>query len=118
MAQRSCIDERALAHLRRQGGPGLVRAIVEVFCEDTPGRLRMGRSGVEANDLDATRRAAHSLKSTAATVGAVRLHAVSERIERLAADQETGAVTALLAEWESNFAEARRDLTAAIGAIR
>jgi CheY-like chemotaxis protein len=110
----SCLDLAALARLERQGGRALVREMVAVFCEDTPARLRVGRWGVESNDLDATRRAAHSLKSSAATIGAVRLHDISARIERLAAQHKGRALTALLPAWESNFDAARRDLTAAV----
>ncbi len=113
----SGLDPRALVRLERQGGRAFVQEIVAVFCEDTPERLRLGRFGAESKDLDATRRAAHSLKSTAATLGAVRLQALSERIEALAARRQAAAVAALLNDWESSFASARRDLTAAVGAL-
>ena len=113
------IDSRALARLRRQGGVDLVREVIAIFCEDMPGRLSQGRIGAETNDLDATRRAAHSLKGTAATVGAVRLQELSELIELLAERREGQAVAALLADWEASFSAARHDLTLALdrGAI-
>jgi two-component system, sensor histidine kinase and response regulator len=114
----SSIDRRALARLRRQGGAGLVREIVTIFCEDMPDRLTLGRFGAETNNLDATRRAAHSLKSTAATVGARRLYALSERIEGLAARHESAAIAALLPDWEASFQAAQRDLTAVVSRSR
>jgi HPt (histidine-containing phosphotransfer) domain-containing protein len=112
MGQPACIDDRALDRLRRQGGPVLVREIVKIFLEDAPQRLRDGRAGAKAGNLDATCRAAHSLKSTAAALGAVELKAVSERIEQLAADNQGAAVDALLDRWEASFAAAERRLSA------
>lgn len=112
MGQPACIDDRALDRLRRQGGPVLVREIVKIFLEDAPVRLRDGRAGVAARNLDATRRAAHSLKSTAGALGAVELKSISDRIEQLAAGEDASAVAALLDQWDSAFAEAARHLSA------
>ncbi len=111
MGQPACIDDRALDRLRRQGGPALVREIVKIFLEDAPLRLRDGRAGVAARNLNATRRAAHSLKSTAGALGAIELKSLSERIETLAAGDDGAAVFALLDRWDSAFAEAARYLT-------
>ena len=116
MAQPTCIDNGALERLRRQGGPVLVREIVKVFLEDAPQRLRDGRAGAMAGNLDAVGRAAHSLKSTAAALGAVELRAISARIEQLAAANQGQAANALLDEWDAAFAGAERELSAFITA--
>ena len=114
MGQPACIDDSALDRLRRQGGPVLVREIVKIFLEDAPQRLLDGRAGAKARNLDATRRAAHSLKATAGALGAVELKAVSEQIEELAADNQGAAVAALLDRWDASFAAAERQLSAVI----
>ncbi len=106
----ACIDDRVLDRLRRQGGAELIRELVTVFLEDAPKRLESGREGARARDLDRTRRAAHSLKASAATLGAGALCSVSARIERLAGDCDTGAVDALLGQWESSLRDARQGL--------
>jgi HPt (histidine-containing phosphotransfer) domain-containing protein len=111
MGQPACIDDRALDRLRRQGGPVLVREIVKIFLEDAPLRLRDGRAGVAARNLDATRRAAHSLKSTAGALGAVELKSISERIEQFAGAEDAPAAAALLDAWDTAFAEAARRLS-------
>ena len=116
MAQPTCIDNRALDRLRRQGGPVLVREIVKVFLEDAPQRLRDGRAGAKAGNMDAAGRAAHSLKSTAAALGAVELKAISARIEQLAGANQGQAVDALLDQWDAAFADAERELTAFVTA--
>jgi HPt (histidine-containing phosphotransfer) domain-containing protein len=94
----------------------LVREIVKVFLEDAPQRLRDGRAGAKAGNMDAAARAAHSLKSTAAALGAVELKAISARIEQLAAANQAHAVEALLDQWDAAFAEAERELSAFIAA--
>ena len=108
-------DSQALDRLRRQGGDRLLREIVAVFLEDAPKRIRSGRAGAEGSDLDRTRRAAHSLKSSAGTLGALRLQAVSEHIESLAAKRRKAAVVELLDDWEAAFAGASRRLKAVAG---
>ncbi len=106
------IDKRALDRLRRQGGPDLVREMIAIFLQDAPARFRAARAGAEAGDLDATRRAAHSLKSTAATLGATQLQAMSGRIEQLASARKAATVAALMSDWESSLSDARDRLTA------
>lgn len=115
MSHPACIDDRALDRLRRQGGHGLLREIVKIFLEDAPSRLREGRAGARSRNLDQTRRAAHSLKSTAGAVGAVELEALCDRIEQLAAGNDGAAVDALLDRWDSTYAAAERWLTALVG---
>jgi HPt (histidine-containing phosphotransfer) domain-containing protein len=114
-APASALDGRALDRLRRQGGDDLLREIIAVFLEDAPKRIRSARAGAEGSDLDKTRRAAHSLKSSAATLGAVRLQELSERIELLATKRRSAAVAALLDDWEAAFAVACGRLKAVAG---
>ena len=94
----------------------LVREIVKIFLEDAPLRLRAGRAGAMAGNMDAAGRAAHSLKSTAAALGAVQLKTISARIEELTAANQSQAVDALLDQWDAAFAEAERELSELIAA--
>ena len=50
-------------------------------------------------------------------LGAVRLQALSQRIETLAARNKKTAVASLLGDWESSYAAARRDLAVAVNEI-
>ncbi len=55
-----------------------------MFCEDAPVLVAAIESGIASNDIESTRMAAHSLKSSAAYVGAVFLSEASARVERAA----------------------------------
>jgi len=58
--------------------------LVEQFIADTPGLIAAARTGLAAGDLDEVRRAAHTLKSNAATFGARELADRSRRLEEAA----------------------------------
>ncbi len=115
MRSRSCIDRRALVHLRRQGGRQLLTDIIAMFCEDAPERLRAARLSALAEDFDGAQRAAHMLKASAAALGATRVRMLSARIERLASRHDGPAVRALIGAWERSIATALRDLAAVAG---
>jgi HPt (histidine-containing phosphotransfer) domain-containing protein len=77
-------------------GPALVAELLAVFAEDAPVQLADLRSALDCADADAARRAAHSLKSTAAMLGAVRLAAAAGTVEaRAHAGDLPGAAAAL-----------------------
>lgn len=78
----------ALERLREWGGDHLVRQMIRLFLESWPERRRQVEACLHpGGDLDATERGAHSLKSGAANVGAMRVSALADRLERAA---ETG----------------------------
>ncbi len=78
------LDAAALARLRDELGDELMRSILESYVEDTPPLLDALRAGVGAADADAVRRAAHDVKSTSRTVGALAAALLAERIEAAA----------------------------------
>ena len=100
------------------GGP-FVAELIETFGEDARELLATLRRALAATDRDAFRRAAHSLKSTAESLGASGLAALARELEAAArAGSLDGAATRLdrLTEHYERAARAlgdlRRDLTA------
>jgi signal transduction histidine kinase/DNA-binding response OmpR family regulator len=75
------------------GDPEFVAILLDTFAEEAPGILEELRAGLRSGDPDAVRRAAHTLKSNAATFGATGLAA-------LCADLETRARAGDLADGE------------------
>ncbi len=61
----------------------MLQAVLESFLETTPKLLKEIQTATEAKDLPACERHAHSLKGSAATLGAMRLHADAEKMEHL-----------------------------------
>jgi HPt (histidine-containing phosphotransfer) domain-containing protein len=77
------LDERILLELRATTGDdvGFVRELVETYLGDTPSQLDAMTAAVEADDAAALVRPAHTLKSSSATVGAMRLSSLARELE-------------------------------------
>jgi len=84
------IDEAVLARLAdgTGGDEGFVSELIEQFVVDAPRLVAAGRSGLEAGDAEEVRRAAHTLKSNAATFGANALAGRSRDLEDTAKRKE------------------------------
>jgi HPt (histidine-containing phosphotransfer) domain-containing protein len=105
----STLDPVAVERLRRIGGSTLARQMIELFLELGPGRVTELADGVAAADAGRVERAAHTLKSTAANLGAVRVQELAAALEERAG---RGVIDATLAEammpaWEQSVAALR-----------
>ncbi len=76
----------ALKKIRTEGWEALVLRILAIFRENAPRLIEEMKRGRETQDLEAIRRAAHSLKSSAANIGAMNLAAFCKEIEQEAAE--------------------------------
>jgi len=74
------IDPRVIDEFRVLMGPQLANAL-ECYLADTPLQLSDMNSALVKDDHAALQRCAHSLKATCATVGAMELKSLAERIE-------------------------------------
>lgn len=76
------LSEAAITQLRELGdGDDLLIEIIGLFNGETPKRLDAMASAVASDNCEELARIAHSLKSSAANIGAVKLHAVCIEIE-------------------------------------
>jgi CheY-like chemotaxis protein/HPt (histidine-containing phosphotransfer) domain-containing protein len=66
------------------GDDAFVAELIDQFVTDSPALVAAARKGLEAGDADEVRRAAHTLKSNAATFGANELADRSSRLEAAA----------------------------------
>ncbi len=92
------IDEKVLARLAESlgGDAAFVSELIEQFVADTPDLVTAARAGLEAGDADEVRRAAHTLKSNAATFGAHELAERSRALEEAAKQRALDDGAALL----------------------
>jgi HPt (histidine-containing phosphotransfer) domain-containing protein len=93
------LDPAPLERLRemcRPGRPDLVGRVLELFFEDAPKRHQEIVEGLDEGATDQLHRAAHTLKSMAANVGAVELSRRAEKIEKAARDGRLSEVRALV----------------------
>ena len=91
-------------------GWAFVRELIDAFLEDAPTQLAALRSALEEADAEAARRAAHTLKSNAATFGANALADVCRELEAAAARGELDGAGELLEQAEQEWERARAAL--------
>lgn len=111
MSERPVIDDDALDRLEEWGGPELVEKMIRIFLDHAPTRVEEIRSGVATGHLRETEKGAHSLKSSAGNLGAVRLRELCARLEDLAEEEDTEASSALVPKVEAAHREAVEALT-------
>lgn len=104
------IEKAALDRLQEWGGPDLTRQMVRLFLESAVERLEQIRTCNGDDPGDLPERGAHSLKSSAANVGASEVRRIAEEIEEHAADGNLEAVRKLVPEIEAAFERARAEL--------
>jgi HPt (histidine-containing phosphotransfer) domain-containing protein len=111
MEEISEIDDSALQRIRMLGGDQLLRRMIDAFLTDAEPRVRMALAGARDGNLEDVKRATHSLKSTAANLGALQLQRIARELE--AASESDGAdLIELAEELQSRFARATFELEA------
>lgn len=110
MTDSPIIDPLALDRLREWGGDKLAGQMVRLFLKNSGTRMDQIRTGVSATNLQEAERGAHSLKSSAANIGAETLRTLATRMESAALDESMDSARALLPDLESAYADAMREL--------
>ena len=78
------------------GDPNFLAEMIDTFLEEAPGLISDMQTAAAAADVDALRRAAHTLKSNSLTFGAVRLGELRREIEERAAHSQIGDIGELI----------------------
>jgi signal transduction histidine kinase/DNA-binding response OmpR family regulator/HAMP domain-containing protein len=78
------LNRAAFERLRTAMGAGFLDELLSTFVEDAQELVGTMRRALGDKDVDAFRRAAHSLKSNAASVGAMTLSSLARELEMLA----------------------------------
>ena len=82
----------ALEALRRPGKPNIARRVIDSFVASTPSLIDRMLEDLAIGDVEAVRRAAHSIKSTSATLGARKLEEEARSLERRVAEDDAAAL--------------------------
>jgi len=115
-AQESLINRHALENIRAlsaSNGDALLERVLQAYLEDTPTHLRTIKSAIDSGSTVQIRKAAHSLKSSSANVGADALAQRCREMEQLGRNDTTAGAAALLDDMERSFQAVRQ----ALGAI-
>jgi histidine phosphotransfer protein HptB len=96
----SVIELNTFNTLKENAGEEFIGELIDTFLEDSSSLMAEMRSALAAKDADSFRRAAHTLKSNAATFGAVGLAELARELEMLGRENnlETGGRLEVLEE--------------------
>ena len=111
------LDSSALsniASLNRGGSSENVDEIIKIYLDITPKYLADLRSAINASDVLSTERTAHKLKSSSATLGAMKLAAQCRDLEHLAHEKTLDYALLHLSQIESSFEKIRGIFSASI----
>jgi len=107
------LDRSVLRELQEQlGDAESVRKVIATFLRSTPGLLTALHDAAVKGDADGLRRAAHTIKSSSAMLGARALSAGCEELERLSRAGDVADAPARVAALEARYVEVERGLEA------
>lgn len=104
------LDPEALQRLQRLGGDAFVCKMIDLFLDYAGKRIAEARAARDAGNFVAVEKAVHPLKSSAGNVGAARIQALAARIEALAEQGPSDALTVALGELEQAFAAVQPEI--------
>ena len=110
MTDSQIIDPQALDRLREWGGDKLAGQMVRLFLKNSGTRMDQIRTGVDGGNLEEAERGAHSLKSSAANIGAELLRTLATRMESAALEGDADGAKGLLPELETSYSDAMKEL--------
>jgi HPt (histidine-containing phosphotransfer) domain-containing protein len=113
MADLPVVDRRLVEHLHRLGGNALLTTMLALFREHAPQRVEDIRSAVTAGDWGSAARAAHTLVSTAGSVGAMDLVQRARDLEEAVATGRFAEIPLLQTRITEAFARVPEPLAAA-----
>ena len=104
------IEPNIFNGLKQMVGADFIGELIVTFLEDAPHMLEELRASLAANDAETFKRAAHSLKTNAATFGATELAELAKALEMLGRINNLSEVGDLLQVVEDAYALAAAEL--------
>src|SRR5574341_1951318 len=104
------IDQTIFQELKQMSGEDFINELIDTFLEDAPKLIDELKSALDANNADTFRRAAHSMKSNAATFGANQLATLAKELEMLGKENRLNETGNRLGAWEETFASVHAEL--------
>ncbi|HEY3578204.1 MAG TPA: GAF domain-containing protein [Gaiellaceae bacterium] len=108
------LDDGALANLRGLGGDEFLGEVIDAFLADAPELIATLRRSLDEQSSEVLRRAAHTLKSNGATLGAEQFAELCRMLEQRAKDGELEGASELVDRIEEQY----RLLAEALAALR
>jgi CheY-like chemotaxis protein/HPt (histidine-containing phosphotransfer) domain-containing protein len=106
------LDDGALENLRELGGDDFLGEVIDAFLADAPGLIATLRRSLEEESTEELRRAAHTLKSNGATLGAGEFAELCRTLEQRAKTGELDGAGELVDRIEQEYRPLEEALTA------
>jgi CheY-like chemotaxis protein/HPt (histidine-containing phosphotransfer) domain-containing protein len=113
------LDHQALDNIRalqQEGTPDILVKVIRSYLASAPQLLQNLRTAITRNDAPALRKAAHTLTSSSASLGALTLAALCEELERMGRAPDITNAPAALSAVEAEYEAVRGDLVAELQA--
>jgi len=110
----SVLDLRALQAIREMGGEDgdfILNNIIQMYLETTPPDLQQIETAIATGNPDSLRRAAHSLGSSSATLGAINFAKLCKELENLARSGSIITAENLFLPLQTEYETVKRALT-------
>jgi HPt (histidine-containing phosphotransfer) domain-containing protein len=104
------IDKTTFNELKQMSGDDFINELIETFLEDAPKMIAEIKSAHATNNAETFRRAAHSMKSNAATFGASQLAALAKELEMLGKENKLSETGDKLKALEEAYESVRSEL--------
>ena len=98
------------------GAPDMLAQIIQIYLNDTPKLLGQLNESIAAGDAPGVQRAAHSLKSSSANLGALQLSDFCKTLETNGREAALEEAPQLFAQIEVEFVRVEEVLAVEIGA--
>jgi HPt (histidine-containing phosphotransfer) domain-containing protein len=111
---RPVLDQQVVDSLRALDdgdGPSLFLELIDLFVDDAAAQLESMQAALASGDLKTLERAAHTLKSSSANIGACRMSGICFEIEKLGRAGSLEGVETLIASTGEAYAQVREVLT-------
>ncbi|HTK86513.1 MAG TPA: response regulator, partial [Nitrospiraceae bacterium] len=115
------IDTRAwdsIRSLQRPGQPDMLCKVIDKYLSSSRQLIDTMRAAVSQRDAGVLHRTAHSLKSSSATLGALRLAALCKEVEAMGRMNTLNSVTNLWENIEAEYALVQDALTAELNQVK
>ena len=99
------IDPEAWEAFKSMMDASFLAEMIDTYLSDAPMLIEQMRAGFASGEADLVRRAAHSLKSNSANLGALRLAGATRELEMLAKSGSLAGAEPKLLQVEAEYAE-------------
>ena len=94
----------------------MLTQIIQIYLSDVPSLLKKLDEGLAAGDASAVQKAAHTLKSSSANLGALQMADLCKTLEAGGREAALEKAPQLLTQIKTEFVRVEQGLTAEIGA--